>query len=214
VTRVPKETKYLKSAVDPLDAEEIRLYYKLLGKSKTAEAAMLRFHLLLGGPRIEQLTNLLTANVKSDYIILKDGKGRGGPPPRDHQLPLTSRLRAELNQFQNNDPTFALSVTPGKAVSATHISRTAQKIVGSQIDRFLLKRVRSSVETILSKFDVSKEVRGRLQSHGVAGVQSVNYNASDFIEQKRQALLLWEKFLAGDIDLPKAEAEIAELEAA
>ncbi|MET0312328.1 MAG: hypothetical protein ABW051_09780 [Burkholderiaceae bacterium] len=190
VSPVPKETHFIKSAKDPLSLAELQTYWKAIAKSDLHEAAMLRTHLLLGGPRIEQMSLLLQANRRPDYIVLKDGKGRGGPAARDHVLPLVPDAHKAMQEFASNDATYTYSVTPGKAVSATHLSRTAAKLVGQDIPNFLLKRVRSGVETLLAANGVNKEIRGRLQSHGIGGVQDINYNAYEYLKEKQDALEL------------------------
>lgn len=45
----------------------------------------------------------------------------------------------------------------------------AHAIVGGAVEDFQLKRIRSGVETLLAANGVSREVRGRLQSHGLTG---------------------------------------------
>lgn len=52
-----------------------------------------------------------------------------------------------------------------------------------------MKRLRSGVETMLSKAGVSREVRGQLQSHGLNGVQLGSYDANDFMPEKVWALM-------------------------
>lgn len=196
VTPVPKETRFLKSAKDPLSLAELRTYWSAISKSDLHEAAMLRTHLLLGGPRIEQMSLLLQSNRRPEYIVLKDGKGRGGPAARDHVLPLVPDAHKAMQLFASNDPIYTYSVTPGKPVSATHLSRTAAKLVGQEIPNFLLKRVRSGVETLLAANGVNKEIRGRLQSHGIGGVQDINYNAYEYLKEKQEALELLHRLVA------------------
>ena len=52
------------------------------------------------------------------------------------------------------------------------------------IDSFRAKRLRSGVETWLSRKGQTLEVRGHLQSHGVSGVQRRHYDANDFLAEK------------------------------
>ena len=56
------------------------------------------------------------------------------------------------------------------------------------IPGFATKRIRSGVETILAGARISTEIRGRLQSHGITGVQARHYDGHDYIEEKRHAL--------------------------
>lgn len=49
-------------------------------------------------------------------------------------------------------------------------------------------RIRSGVETLLASARISSDIRGRLQSHGISGVQSRHYDGHDYLAEKRQAL--------------------------
>ncbi|MCY1542418.1 hypothetical protein D9M68_781640 [compost metagenome] len=60
--------------------------------------------------------------------------------------------------------------------------------VGDLIPDFQAKRIRSGVETLLASARVSSEIRGRLQSHGVAGVQARHYDGHDYMTEKLEAL--------------------------
>ena len=80
-------------------------------------------------------------------------------------------------------------------MDATGLIRIAKKYVKSSIEGFQLKRIRSGVETLLAQRGVSEEIRGRLQSHGIAGVQSKHYNAHDYLPEKLAALQLLEAAL-------------------
>jgi hypothetical protein len=87
---------------------------------------------------------------------------------------------------------FAFSTDHG----VTHIASTtffdwaldASKQAG--IDDFQAKRVRSAIETALAALDVTLEVRGRLQSHGVSGVQQRHYDKHSYLAQKAKVLTL------------------------
>jgi hypothetical protein len=53
---------------------------------------------------------------------------------------------------------------------------------------FQAKRIRSGVETLLAAARVSTDTRGRLQSHGISGVQARHYDGHDYMNEKREAL--------------------------
>lgn len=69
--------------------------------------------------------------------------------------------------------------------------------------RFFVKRVRSGVETLLANQEVSQETRGRLQSHGITGIQNAHYNAFGYALEKRQALQILLDTLNGKIEVRK-----------
>jgi hypothetical protein len=65
------------------------------------------------------------------------------------------------------------------------------------IQNFQAKRIRSGVETLLAKARISKDDRGRLQSHGVSGVQARHYDGHDYMDEKRIALVTLFNLLDG-----------------
>ena len=145
-------------------------------------------HLLTGGQRIEQLVKLQTADIEPESILLHDGKGRPGRPPRPHSVPLTKEAQKTLAECGPSG-LFALSTDEGEThVAATTLSGWASAAASEAIDGFQAKRIRSSVETLLASAGVSQDLRGRLQSHGIAGVQARHCDGHDYLPEKRKAL--------------------------
>lgn len=160
----------------PMSATELRAYWKAISAVQGTKGALLRLHLLTGGQRIEQLVNLRTSNIAADSILLHDGKGRPGRPPRPHTVPLTEEAAKALAEC-NPEGDFALSSDGGKThIAATTLSAWAVEAVGTTIKDFQAKRIRSGIETMLAAAGVSQVIRGRLQSHGVSGVQARHYD--------------------------------------
>ena len=170
----------------PLTAEELRTYWQAIKTLPGIRGAVLRLHLLTGGQRIQQLVNLRTENVTGDRILLFDGKGRPGKPPRPHTVPLIPAAAAALLDCKPQG-TYAISTDKGVThLSAITLSHWA--VAASTISGFQAKRVRSGVETLLASARISSDIRGRLQSHGISGVQARHYDGHDYIDEKRQAL--------------------------
>lgn len=172
----------------PLTTLELRTYWAAIKDLAGFRGALLRLHLLTGGQRIEQLVNLRTANIMDDGILIHDGKGRPGRPPRPHLIPLINAARTALTECMPAG-VFALSTDGGEThVAATTLSEWAMEAVGDQIADFQAKRIRSGVETILAGAKVSQDIRGRLQSHGISGVQARHYDGHDYLEEKIESL--------------------------
>ena len=170
----------------PLTAEELRTYWQSIKVAPGFRGAVLRLHLLTGGQRLEQLVNLRTENVTGDSIMLFDGKGRPGKPPRPHTVPLIPQAAAALLECQ---PQGIYAISTDKGV--THLAATtlsAWAVEASGQPDFRAKRVRSGVETLLASARISSDIRGRLQSHGISGVQARHYDGHDYMDEKRQAL--------------------------
>lgn len=189
----PDETQN-KADKRPLTLPELRTYWKAIKGMEGLRGAALRLHLLTGGQRIEQLVNLRTSDVREATIVLFDGKGRPGKPPRPHTLPLVPDAAVALLELAPAGD-FAISTDGGKThLAATTLSAWAVE-AAKDIPEFQAKRIRSGIETLLASVGITKEIRGRLQSHGVAGVQDAHYNAYDYMEEKRAALQTLQKLL-------------------
>ena len=183
-----------KADKDPLSIHELRQYWNAIKSIPDFKGALLRLHMLTGGQRIKQLVRLRTADADAESIRIWDGKGRPGKPPRQHIIPLTDQATVALIECAPQG-TFALSTAGGRThVSASTLSEWAvAAAVG--IDNFKAKRIRSGVETLLASAQISNEYRGRLQSHGITGVQSRHYDGHDYMAEKRAALETLQRLL-------------------
>ena len=171
----------------PLVVEELRRYWRGIRSLAGFEGAVLRLDLLTGGQRIAQLVRLRTADIGDDSFVIYDLKGRPGKEPRRHEIPLIPEAAQALRECASGG-TYALSTDGGKThIAGTTLSGWAVTHAGD-IQSFRAKRIRSGVETLLSKWSVSQEIRGHLQSHGVSGVQRRHYDDNDFMPEKRRAL--------------------------
>lgn len=90
-----------------------------------------------------------------------------------------------------------MSGNEGKThISNTTLSKWAQAAVGDLLPQFQAKQLRSGVETMLAANKIEKETRGRLQSHGISGVQDVHYNGYEYLDEKLAALELLYKLIS------------------
>ncbi len=180
----------------PLTLDELRIYWNEIRHKPGIEGAALRLHLLTGGQRIKQLVCLLTKNVSDDQIILFDGKGRPGQPARAHAVPLIPSAKAALLAIKAPG-TYAISTDGGIThLAATTLSAWAVKSA-TTLQGFQAKRIRSGIETALASCRIEEKMRGRLQSHGVSGVQARHYDGHDYVDEKRHALEVLFKILEG-----------------
>jgi integrase len=194
----------------PFTADELKTYWQAIKPMPGFIGAVLRLHLLTGGQRIEQLTCLLTANVSPDSITLFDSKGRPGKAPRPHTVPLVPAAAAAMLVI-NAKGAFALSMDGGKSRLGERTISDWSKAAGACIVDFQAKRIRSGVETLLASKRISSDIRGRLQSHGISGVQARHYDGHEYMDEKREALETLFKVLEG---LPLTEGKVVQLKAA
>ncbi len=185
-----------------LSADELREYLNWLGDGIIDRA--LRLALLAGGQRMAQLLRAHVGDWNQGVLRLWDGKGKRSKP-REHLLPLgpmgcahvaglveRAKGRAEPEDvnpslFQSTKGAVIAESTPGKRVA-----EIATEMKGEPFD---LRDIRRTVETQLASLGVSRDVRAQLLSHGLSGVQNQHYDRHTYIEEKRNALLLWERHL-------------------
>lgn len=182
------DTSANKADKNPLTHEEMLTYWNCIKSIRSFEGAVLRLHLLTGGLRIKQFVLLKNSFIRNNEITLFDTKGRPGSDPRPYTTPL---LPLSIQAFQDCKPNgdYALSTSDGRThLAATTLSRWACNAVGDRIANFNAKRIRSGVETLLAKHKFSEDLRGRLQSHGISGVQNRHYDGHDYIDEKREML--------------------------
>ncbi|TDK26170.1 DUF4102 domain-containing protein [Luteimonas aestuarii] len=189
-----------------LSEEQLRAYWKRISADTTAAGALLRFHLLTGGQRVEQLARLTTADydVDAKTITLWDTKGRR-QRAHEHIVPLlpdaVKALEAMRQPRQDEagrtvpPGPYLFTLTDGDAPAAYHVVWEAvQAVAGAMVEAdevgrlFTPGTIRKTVETRLQAAGVSREIRGYLLSHGLGGVQAKHYEAHDYLNEKRAAL--------------------------
>lgn len=183
------DTSANRSDKNPLTTSEMKTYWQCIKAISGFKGAALRLHLFTGGLRIEQLVNLKVSDANSDQITLFDIKGRtGSSSPRPYVTPLIEISARALAHFESTGE-YALSLNGGLThISASTLSKWSCEAVEAKIQNFSAKRIRSGVETLLARQKYSKDLRGRLQSHGISGIQDKHYDAYDYVDEKREML--------------------------
>lgn len=187
-----------------------RLYLKLhllLGGQRMAQLLRLRYSEI---------------NEEEQELILHDTKGRGGLANKTIKLPITKQIKKILDDIKSiqaeyidfnalqleykknqqkeeeeeekvKDYVFTHYGRPDVRVKPSTFAIWSKKAIGKSIKNFKLKRVRSGVETLMASMNVSRELRGVLQSHGNTGIQEKHYNGYSYIRELKIALdgLFW-----------------------
>jgi len=204
VAATPANGKYNRPDKNPLTTADIRTYWGRIEHLGGLPGRALRLHLLCGAPRIQQFVEARRSDLMDKALVLWDGKGRPGGEKRRHVLPLMGKALEDMRAIDKSGD-FLFSTDGGKKhISNTTLSQWAVDAVGTTIDGFLMKRVRSGVETLLSSQSVPMEHRGHLQSHGVNGVQAKHYDGYEFYWEKADALeILHECLMSEEVPQPK-----------
>ena len=152
--------------------------------------------LLLGGQRPLQLARARLEHLQGDVLVLHDRKGRRSEP-RLHLVPLAGpggeivRRQAELAPALGG---WLFSSTGRGSLDVNSLSKVARRLSGELYKAgaihalFQLKDLRRSVETLLARLGVSRDVRAQLLSHGVGGIQGLHYDRHAYLDEKRAAI--------------------------
>ncbi|RUS67246.1 hypothetical protein CUZ56_01189 [Saezia sanguinis] len=200
-----------------LSITELQAYWQHIKNLNTTAGALLRFHLLTGGQRIQQLARATYHDYDADSqtLTLKDPKGRRHQP-RLHTIPILPQAHEAMQEMllPNNPttnsphhPIHVWTITQGQHGACYSTASKALKQVIAQMKRrggmnnkhnhsggdpyltdFTLGDIRRTIETRLAAAGVSRETRAQLQSHGLSGVQVRHYDRHDYLNEKRQAL--------------------------
>lgn len=179
-----------------LSLAELRTYWKRI--RDVPNYATLRFHLLTGCQRIEQLARVMLSDMDadSDSLCLLDRKGRRSEP-RQHLVPLISEAIDAIHAMDGGKAgSHLFTVTSGKSGASYFIIRDR---VGEVVQAMLAADelpggpftpgdLRRTVETRLAAVGIPESVRGQLQSHGLSGVQNRHYDRYKYLDEKRAAL--------------------------
>jgi len=210
-------TKFNRARERTLSEPELRAFMVEVNKlPESASRDALMLCLLLGGQRPTQLLRLMPEHVDmhAKEIMLYDPKGARSQP-RAHTLPLTDRageivtrlLADHASRVKNTNDSdnpvlpWLFTDTGRAAVRAdglSHIVHNISKTIlktGTARAAFELRDIRRTCETMLAKLGISKDVRARILSHGIGGVQDRHYDMHSYADEKRIALEAWETTL-------------------
>jgi hypothetical protein len=179
-----------------LSSAELRNYWKRI--RGVPDYAVLRFHLLTGCQRVEQLTRVKQTDYDADTktVRLLDPKGRRATP-REHHVPLIDAAADAMRDMRGGSlGPHLFTVTAGQSGASYFSVRDRVRAVAEEMQTagelpgglFTPGDLRRTVETRLADTGVSRDVRANLQSHGLGGVQQRHYDRHDYLAQTRAAL--------------------------
>ena len=176
-----------------LSVAELQALWAHLNQMTSPQGSVLRFYLLTGAQRLEQLLRATRDDLTEEGLILWDGKGRR-QDHRLHLVPLIPPARLALTAMTRRGP-HVVSIDGGR--SSLHPSTIWRYVTGVADDLLSHGRVRShfspadlrrTVETRLAALKVPPEVRAHLQSHGLEGIQARHYDRHTYLDEKYEAL--------------------------
>ena len=191
----------LKARDRALSLPELRLYWTRIGALPDPQGAILRFHLLTGGQRLEQLFRLTRKNLDDSSITLLDTKGRR-TQPRVHVVPLIEEAREALEAI--GDGEYLVSFNSGISPATDgqfrrHVSAVSKAMLDAKEikEKFTPGDLRRTVETRLTEAGLPSDHLKHLLSHGFGGVQDRHYQRYEFRKEKLSALTILFGLLKG-----------------
>lgn len=182
-----------------LSADELQAYVKALRDDPVDMA--LKVALFSGGQRMAQLLRATAADYDPTTRTLRlfDPKGRR-TTAREHLLPLGPKcaaLVAPLAEKAKTSPSGLLFSSHGTRPMAetTPGKRVVEIVRDEKMAPFNLLDVRRTAETMLAGMGISRDTRAQLLSHGLGGVQDQHYDRHGYADEKRAALIAWERRL-------------------
>lgn len=211
ITKIPSMAWFNKPGDRALSRAELTEFWRYLQDDGKAPPTMahraVRLSILLFGQRCQQLlrAQIKDVDLERGEVLLLDGKGMR-TTAREHLLPggpvATEELRWLVQHARDLGVTTLFPSTHhDKRInegSVSHCVRDASVELlrlGRISSSFSYRDLRRTIETHGSAL-ISKEIRAHLQSHDLGGIQNRNYNRYDFRLEKRDALVVWEGFLA------------------
>lgn len=190
-----------------LTDDELRHFLKRLDAFEGIARDVVKLALLAGGQRPLQVARLRLSDVdtKDGFIRLLDAKGRRAEV-REHYVPLAPKGRAlvaELVDRAKDAKAELLFTSDGKTpvrietigLAVADIAEAMKK--DEEADSlFQARDLRRTAETRLAGLGISRDLRAQLLSHGLSGIQAKHYDRHDYADEKRRALVAWEKHLA------------------
>lgn len=135
---------------------------------------------------LQRISQLATATVEGDTLVVIDTKGRGAKE-KVNVVPITEAMRAEITAGALSLPAGAArmnDVMRPRGLRATDFRRTA--------------------ETHLSELGYSGEARGHLLSHGLerSSLVRAHYDKAQRLVQKTEMLEAWREYATGSGSTP------------
>jgi integrase len=183
-----------------LSVDELTGYVRKLDGSNLTSVA-LRLALYAGGQRIAQLirAEVTDYNPVTQTLKLLDSKGKR-KEPRVHLLPLgpvAASIVSELVEQAKKHGERSLFVSQGVRLHPHTPGKLVKKIAhGLGGESFDLRDMRRTCETVMvGQLKITSSVLAQVLSHGITGVQAKHYDKYTYTDEKRAALMQWERYL-------------------
>ena len=155
---------------------------------------LLKAALYAGCQRMAQLVRSKGSDYMPDTSTLRllDPKGKRSAP-REHLVQLGPKANAIVKALVKSRSTADSKIFAASERAAGN--RVAEICAEMNARTFDLRDIRRTCETMLAGMGITKEIRAQLLSHGLSGVQDAHYDRYGYADEKRAALIAWERRL-------------------
>ncbi len=112
-------------------------------------------------------------------------------------LPITPHAKELLDRLWiysgNSKYLFPGRYNEEKPIHKTSLGHAISRI--ESVQEFSPRDLRRTVKTRMGEIGIEKSIRDRIQNHALNDVSSKHYDRYDYLQEKRKALLTWEKYL-------------------
>lgn len=192
-----------------LSLPEFRAYWTRIKQLPEPKRSIAMLHVLTGGQRQQQLARVTLADLDNDppKFCIYDFKGKR-TQARVHNVPLLP-VCLELIGNVSSGP-YVFTANGGQSpMCDTYLNNIAKKVASDMLEAneielgkgmFTAGTIRATIETRLAKapYNVSKDIRAQLLSHGLGGAQEKHYLDDEFYDEKLDALMKLYTMLEGE----------------
>jgi len=175
-----------------LSIEELKLIWNAATKLGYPFGPIVQL-LILSGQRRSEISTLQRNWISSDYFEIPADNYKTGKP---HIVPLTKAMSDLLNdQPIWNGGEYVFSTTGGRTPSSGFSKAKIRIDKLSGVSNWTFHDIRRSVATHMARAGVIQEHIERVLGHAVGGVAGT-YNRYSYLDEKRQALDVWQKVIS------------------
>jgi len=159
--------------------------------------ALLKLCFYTGGQRPYELVTSTWQNLnwKEKTLLITADFSKNKKP---HLIPLTDSAIAIFKGLENisKGSKFIFSQNNILKYLRTDSFSTAVRRYrksNPEFNPFIPRDIRRTCKTLMGEIGISKDIRDRLQNHALNDVSSKHYDRYDYLVEKREALVLWER---------------------
>lgn len=151
--------------------------------------------LMLTGQRVQEICTLHTDQYDREEKMIDWSKTKNGKP---HSIPLPSLACELLDSLTPNEHGWFFPGSKDPSLSVQH--QTLYSFLWRQRDQGKIphctnRDMRRTFKTLAGKAGLTKEIRDRLQNHTLQDVSSKSYDRYSYLEEKREAMEVWDRFV-------------------